>query len=83
MVLLFFIRIFTIPLMLQQLLTTPYCICCSSALVVLFSGYNMQLGAIFHLYISVVNILLLQNLIRPFQPLLVTLPSRFLVLVPL
>ena len=83
MVLLFFVKMLSIPLMLWQLLITLCYIYYSLALMVSSCDYSIQLGAILYLYTSAVNMLLLQNLMHLSWPLLVALPSRFSVLVPL
>ena len=49
-----------IPLILLPYLTTPCCKYYNSILIVSFSNYSMQLGAILY-RVTVVDILLLQN----------------------
>ena len=66
MVLLFFIKTLSIPLVLRQLLITLYYRYCSSALLVLIFDYNRLLSTIFYFYTFILYMPLIQNLINLF-----------------
>ena len=83
MVLLFPIKTLSIPLILRQLLITPYRRYHSSALLVLTFNCSRLLGAISHLRAFILCILLIQSLTNLSQLLLVIFVYKSLRLVPL